>query len=106
MSDLSHPAAVIARLAEIEDGLAVIENEFEAAALDWFCKKRDRDMVFAVAFDGTEGTVAERQALAKAKAATIGVDEEARWEALKLTVRSMEARGTIGQSILRAQGRS
>lgn len=96
----------MARLEEIERGLALIENEFEAAALAWFRCKRDRDVKYAVEFDAGLGTVAGRQLRAKAEAAGVGVDEEARWEALKLTVRSMEARGTIGQSILRAQGRS
>jgi hypothetical protein len=103
---LSHPAAVMERLEAIEQDLAVRGPALEAAGLGWFRQKRERERARAIAFIAAEGTVAERNAIADRETAMIGVSEEAEWEALKAVVRTLETRATIGQSILRAQGRS
>ena len=104
--ELSDPARVIARLEEIERDLAVRQNALEAAAYSWFQAKRDREHERAVIFMRSAGTVAERQAQADIETAMSGKQEEAEWEALKAVVRTLEARASIGQSILRAQSRA
>lgn len=103
---LSDPAAVMARLEAIEEDLAQRQNEYEEAALDWFRAKRDRERDRAVEFMRALGTVAERQATADKATADKGKEEEARYEACKAVVRVLETRASIGQSILRAQGRA
>lgn len=103
---LSAPAAVQARLEEIEAELATRQGDYEAAALSWFRVKRDREKRRAQAFMEAGGTVAERSAKAEVATATIGVEDEARYEALRGVMRTLEARATIGQSILRAQSRA
>jgi hypothetical protein len=103
---LSSPQAVQERLEQIDRDLANRVNALEAAALGWYRLKRDREKERASAFIAAEGTVAERNAVADRATATIGVAEEAEFEALKAVVRVLETRASIGQSILRAQGRS
>jgi hypothetical protein len=103
---LSAPAAVQARLEDIEVDLAVRQEDYESAALNWFRSKRDRERRRAEEFIKAEGTVAERSALADRETALIGVDEEAHYEALRGVMRTLETRASIGQSILRAQSRA
>ena len=103
MSDLSNPQAVMERLAAIENDLAMRQNALEAAAMDWYRAKRDREKARAVAFLAAEGTVAERQAIADQQTATDGRQEEALYESLRAVVRTLETRASIGQSLLRAQ---
>lgn len=112
---LSHPAAVEARLSEIENDLAEIQNELEDAALDWFRIKRKRERAHAERFIGADGSVADRNAVADrdtadaAYAATTGLmtawEAEGRYEALKAKARVLDTRAAIGMSILRAQSR-
>jgi hypothetical protein len=102
---LSHPAAVLERLEAIDRDLANRLPELEAAALAWFRAKRDREKARAEVFLTTQGTVAERSAHADRATVTIGVDDEARYEALKAVVRVLEARSMIGLGLLKAQGR-
>ena len=104
--DLSHPAGVMARLADIENDLAARQNTLERAGMAWFRAKRDKEKARAVAFLSAEGTVAERTALAESQTALDGKNEEAEWEALRAVVRVLETRASIGQSLLRAQGRA
>jgi hypothetical protein len=106
VSDLSTPEQVIARLEAIEADLALRQGVWEIAALDWYRAKRDKEKARAVAFLGAEGTVAQRQAIADRDTATDGKEAEALYESLKAVIRTLEARATIGQSILRAHGRS
>jgi hypothetical protein len=106
VSDLTQPSAVMARLAEIENDLAARQNTLESAGMAWFKAKRDREKARAVAFLAAQGTVAERSAIADQKTAVDGKNEEAEWEALKAVVRVLETRASIGQSLLRAQGRA
>ena len=47
---LDSPHAVMDRLAEIEQDLAVRQNALEAAALSWYRLKRDKEQAAAVVF--------------------------------------------------------
>lgn len=106
MSDLSAPQLVMARLEAIEADLADRQNALESAARNWVRAKRDREHARAVAFLSADGTVAERSAHADTLTALDGRDAEAEWEALRAVVRVLDTRASIGQSILKAQGRS
>lgn len=103
---LSTPQQVVARLEQIDADLACRQNELEAAALEWFRMKRDREHDRAVAFIAATGTVGERSAVADRDTSHIGADAEARFESVKAVVRVLETRASIGQSILRSQGRA
>lgn len=103
---LSHPAAVIERLEQIDQDLAVRQNDLEIAALAWYRLKRDQEKARAEAFIAAEGTVAERHAVAARDTSHVGREEEAMFEALKAVVRVLETRASIGQSLLRSQGRA
>jgi hypothetical protein len=102
---LSHPAAVLERLAQIEHDLEMRQNALEAAALAWFRVKRDKERQHAIEYLKASGTVSAREAIADEQTAMLGAHEEAEWEALKAVVRVLETRASIGQSILRSQGR-
>lgn len=102
---LSDPAAVMARLEEIDRDLCTRQNALESAAMDWYRTKRDREHKWAVKFLSLEGTVAERKAAADAEVAAIGKESEACYESLRAVVRVLETRASIGQSILKAQSR-
>lgn len=106
MSDHSAPSPVITRLEAIEQDLATRQNALESAALNWYRTKRDLERERALAFIAADGTVAERTAIAQRDTALIGKQEEAEYEALRAVVRTLETRASIGQSILRAQGRT
>jgi hypothetical protein len=112
MTTLSHPGAVQERLAEIENEMALKQNEYELAALAHWHKRREKEKAWAeefmaCAFDGDrKRTVSEREAMADRVTALIGVNEEARWESMRAVMRTLEARSTIGASLLKAQGRS
>jgi hypothetical protein len=102
---LSHPGLVLRRLEEIEADLASRQNELEDAAMKWFQAKRDRERARATKFLEAAGTVAERNAEADKATSLIGVEAEAKYEALKAVTRVLETRASIGQSILRSQTR-
>lgn len=102
---LSHPGIVLRRLEEIEADLAERQGPLEDAAMQWFRAKRDRERARAEAFITATGTVAERNAQADKATALMGVEAEARYEALKAVTRVLETRASIGQSILRSQAR-
>jgi len=103
---LSSPAEVMVRLEAIELDLANRQNVLESAARQWFVAKRDREHKRAVEFLRADGSVAERNAIADRSTAREGVQQEAEYEALRAVVRTLEARASIGQSLLRAQGRA
>lgn len=103
MTDLTHPAAVQDRLAEIEHDLAIRQNALEAAAMTWYRVKREREKQRALAFLQAEGTVAERNAVADSTIAAEGATAEAEYEALKAVVRTLETRANIGMAILKSQ---
>lgn len=103
---LSTPQQVQERLEQIERDLAIRQGTLEAAALAWFRAKRDREKNWATAYISADGPVHVRRAHADLAVATQGVIEEAEYEATKAVVRVLEARATIGQSLLRSQGRA
>jgi hypothetical protein len=103
---LTDAGAVLARLEEIEKDLEVRQNALESAALAWYRVKRDREKEWALVFLRSAGTVAERKAVADRDTSLMGKDEEALYESLRAVVRTLETRASIGQSILRSQGRS
>lgn len=102
---LSTPQQVQARLEEIDRDLAMRQNVLESAALAWYRKKRDREQRWARAYIETEGPAHVRRAQADLAVATVGIAEEAEYEAVKGVVRVLETRASIGQSLLRSQGR-
>lgn len=103
---LSAPQAVQERLEEIERDLAVRQNVLEATALGWFRAKRDKERRWAQAYLSAEGPAHERKAHADLAVCTVGVAEEAEFEAVKAVVRVLETRASIGQTLLRTQGRT
>lgn len=101
---LENPGEVMKRLADIEGDLAIRQPAFEDAARKHYIAKRDKEKARAVAFLAAEGhTVAERQAIADQQTATDGSAAEAEYEAMKAVMRTLEARASIGQSLLRVQ---
>lgn len=106
------PGQVMARLTQIENDLAARQNEYEKAAEDRARLVRDWEKRLAIHGRSAKGSSADVR-----KAVALGMaieqddlygrlsDAEARFEALKVVVRVLETRATIGQSILRAQGR-
>jgi len=102
---LSNPAAVLERLEVIENRLAELENDFEDAALKWFRAKRDREHEWARVYVQTQGPAYLRKATADGAVTDRGLEEEAQFEGKKAVVRMLETRASIGQSILRSQGR-
>ena len=104
--DLSSPTAVQQRLAEIENDLATRQNTYEAAALDWYRAKRDKEKASAVAFLRADGTVAERKAIADELTAVDGKEAEALFESMRAVMRTLETRATIGMALLKSQGRA
>jgi hypothetical protein len=105
--DLTHAQAVLERLEAIEHDLGLRQNVLEAAAMQWYRAKRDKEKAHALAFLEARkngDTVAESSAKADRDTALIGAEEEAEYEALRHVVRTLETRASIGQSILRAQG--
>jgi hypothetical protein len=100
------PGGVMVRLAQIEQDMALRQNNYEAAARAWVMALRDQKRARAIAFLNAEGTVAERQAIADRDTALDGKMEEAEFEALKAVMRTLSERASVGQSILRAQGRT
>jgi hypothetical protein len=97
---------VMSRLADIENDLAQRQNIYEQAARAWFIAKRDREKEYATEYMRAEGAVEARKAQAIRATSHIGVTEEAEYEALKAVVRVLETRASIGQSLLRSQGRA
>jgi len=108
MSLLDNPVAVMARLAEIEDDLAIRQNLYEQAAGDWFTAQREIKRQWATALLASKaGTVAEKKAAADLAVATCpGAERESEYVALKAVLGVLETRATIGMSILKAMGRA
>lgn len=103
--DLTAPPQVIVQLWQIDQDLASRQNDLEEYAEKWFRAKRDQEFEYSKAFLAATGTVAERTAKAKMDTYTVGVEAEAKYEALKAVVRVLDTRASIAQSILKAQGR-
>ncbi len=102
---LNHPAGVIDRLEAIEGELATTQNEYEAAAREWFRMRRDRAHAEAQAYVRAEGTDTARRLAGKAAGMEVGWEQEGRYDILKRKLQTLGDRATIGQSLLRAQSR-
>jgi hypothetical protein len=105
---LGDPQAVMARLAEIENDLAIKLNDYEDVAGRWFLVQRDIKKAWATSFLESEATtVAERRAVADLAAAEVeGAKLESEYVALKAAIEGLGTRANIGMSILKAQGRA
>lgn len=104
---LDNPAAVMARLADIENDLAERQNAYERAARTWYTAQREINRQRALALlTADEKSITEKKARAELAAYDVeGAAAEAEYEALKARVRMLETRATIGMSILKAQAR-
>jgi len=110
----SRPGAVMERLAEIEADLATRQPDYEQAADDRARFVRDWDRRLNLHMKKAGGSNAEAR---KANGFVAAIeqdngelyeqlkDAEARFDALRVVMRTLETRATIGQSLLRAQGR-
>lgn len=109
---LASPAQVMGRLQEIEHDLAERQNEYEEAAAAKARLTRDWDYRFAICMKKSTGSNAEaRKATAFVMAVEMDdlyrdlTDAESSYDALRVVVKTLETRSTIGMSILRSQGR-
>jgi hypothetical protein len=107
-----NPADVLDRLEAIEKDMAEKQNEYETVAEARARLVRDWDKRLAIHGKTAKGSSADvRKATALAGAIEQDQlyerlsDAEARFEALKVVMRTLETRATIGQSLLRAMGR-
>lgn len=106
------PHKVMGALSEIADDMARRQVEYEDAARDRARLSRDWDRRLAIHMRKAHGTNAEMRK-ANALVAAIEQDDlyadltdaESRFEALRVVMKTMADRSTIGMSILRAQGR-
>lgn len=110
---LSHPAAIMERLEQIERDLAERENEYGEAAGARARLVRDWEKRLARATAGAKGSDANarKQAALVLAAEQDGLYDDLReaegaFAALHAVVRVMEQRATIGMALLKTQGRS
>jgi hypothetical protein len=110
---LSHPAAVLERLAQIEHDLGERQNEYEEAAGARARLIRDWEKRLAIATAKAKGGDANaRKQAALVMAAEQDdlyqqlTDAEATYAACQAVMRVLETRASVGQSILRSQGRN
>lgn len=113
VTDHSTPGAVIARLADIENDLALRQNDYERAASDRARCVRDWDRRLAIHGKVAKGSSADvRKSVALVAASEQDdlyerlTDAEARFDALRVVIRTLETRSAIGMSILKAHGRA
>jgi hypothetical protein len=100
------------RLTEIENDLAVRQGDYERAATDRARLTRDWERRLAICGTRSKGSSAD---VRKSAALVMAIeqddlyerlsDAEARFDALRVVMKVLETRATIGMSILRAQGR-
>ena len=111
MSDLTHPAAVMARLAAIENDLATRMNDYEQAASERARLTRDWEKRLAICGKRATGSSADMRK-ATALVAAIETDDlyerltdaEGRYEALRVVMKVLSDRSVVGMSVLRSQG--
>lgn len=113
MTTLSHPAAVMARLAEIENDLAGRVNDYEAAAGERARLIRDWEKRLAISTAQAKGGDANAR---KQAALVMAASQDDLYDRLKVAegayaachavVRVLETRATIGMAILKTQGRA
>jgi hypothetical protein len=110
---MDNPHTVAGRLQEIERDLAERQNHYEEAAGDKARLVRDWDYRLALCMARAKGS---NEATRKASALVLAIeqddlyerlkDAEARFEALRAVVGTLEKRLMIGLGILRSQGRA
>lgn len=103
---LTSPALVQERLEAIDHDLAIRQNLYEEAARAWFLKLGTVTKDRAVAYRKAEGNSTEKREAAMEQHGADGSREQAEYEALRAVIKVLEARATIGQSILKSQGRA
>lgn len=106
------PAATMMALEAIDKDLQERLPSYEHAAEQYYRLLRDWEKRLAVCARTAAGPNAEvRKAVALVSAIEMDdlyeryTEAEARYNALKVVMKTLEARATIGQSLLRAQGR-
>lgn len=102
------PAQIMQRLEDIDGELARIQNDYEQVAEDWTRSKRERELAYARAYMGAVRTyknVTDRKEAATLESENVGLEDEAKYVALKGVVEVLTTRATIGQSLLKAHGR-
>lgn len=104
--------AIVGRLGEMEVDLADRQNAFEQAAGERARLIRDWEKRLAIARKTAKGNDADARKAAALVAAIEQddlyerlTDAESRYDALRVVVNVIDKRATIGQSILKAQGR-
>ena len=103
---LSSPQEVQARLEQLDGELGLRLNALEKAAFDWYKIRPAKERLWATTYLSTDGPVHVRKAAADGAVASDEWGElEGRYEMLKVVVRGLESKASIGQSILRAQSR-
>lgn len=104
---LDSPAVVMTRLVEIERDLAMRQNNFERAALDWYTVQRDIKKAYATALlsSNASSVTAQRAEAEIAAQLTPGGEHEALYESLKAVIRVLEQRSMICMAVLKSQGR-
>lgn len=113
MTEHGSPAAVMARLSEIEADLANRMGGLEQAADDRARALRDWEKRIAICGVKAKGASADVRK-SHALVAAIEQDElheqladaEARYDALRSVTKVLEIRATIGMSLLRSHGRA
>lgn len=103
------PAQILQRLEQIDRDLATRQNDLERTAEEWMRAKRDREKQRAEAFLAAKAsgvTVAEAEAIADRDTCLIGLESEARYEALKRVIAVLETRASIGQTLARTNARA
>lgn len=105
--DLTHPAAIIATLAEIEQDLALRQNTFGAVARRWYIAQREigRRKAQALLTSAAPSVTAKKAEGDLAAYDVDGAASEAEYESLKAVIRVLEQRAMIGMALLKAQGR-
>ena len=106
--ELTDPAAVMERLAAIENDLAGRQNEYEDAARSDFAIVREQKKAWATALLTADAkSVTEKKAQGEVAAYYVeGGEIEAEYQALKAVVEVLSERASICQSILKAQSRA
>lgn len=103
---LSSPAEVQERLEAVDTELALRLNDLEEAAMTWFRIKPKRERMWAESYIRVDGPAHIRKVAADSSVANEEwAEAEGRYEVLKVIVRGLESKASIGQSILRSQSR-
>lgn len=102
------PAQIMDKLEEIERDLAHRQNEWEQVAEAWMRRKREKELAWARAYTlagQTAKNVTDKKAAGIEASELIGMDDEARYTALRSVIEVLTTRATISQSLLKAHGR-